>query len=166
MEQQHIARSLIWGCRAQLMRPKSLGGVVRSILVQMFLFQTRKATENFGPAQLRIKTYPGSESPGKPSNISPSSVLTKASCEGISALSSGLGDGGTSQKPSAHKKERNKKAYKKERNKRLWFISLLFSNPNHYRTGTMFMTDSFREHFLPAHITVLQTEAKAVWGGG
>lgn len=28
----------------------------------------------------------------------------------------------------------------------------------------MFMMDSFREHFLPAHITVLQTEAKAVWG--
>jgi len=28
----------------------------------------------------------------------------------------------------------------------------------------MFMMDSFREHFLPAHVTVLQTEAKAVWG--
>lgn len=56
--------------------------------------------------------------------------------------------------------------YKKERNKRLRFIRLLLSNPNHYRTGTMFMMDSFREHFLPGHITVLQTEAKAVWGGG
>lgn len=30
----------------------------------------------------------------------------------------------------------------------------------------MFMMDSFTEHFLPAHITVLQTEAKAVWGEG
>lgn len=28
----------------------------------------------------------------------------------------------------------------------------------------MFMMDSFREHFLPAHVTVLQSEAKAVWG--
>lgn len=54
--------------------------------------------------------------------------------------------------------------YKKGRNKRLWFINLLFSNPSYYRTGTMFMMDSFREHFLPAHVTVLQTEAKAVWG--
>lgn len=54
--------------------------------------------------------------------------------------------------------------YKKGRNKRLWFISLLFSNPSYYRTGAMFMMDSFREHFLPAHVTMLQTEAKAVWG--
>lgn len=54
--------------------------------------------------------------------------------------------------------------YKKGRNKRLWFISLLFSNPSYYRTGAMFMMDSFREHFLPAHVTVLQSEAKAVWG--
>lgn len=55
--------------------------------------------------------------------------------------------------------------YSKERNKRLGFIHLLFSNPSYYRTGAMLMMDSFREHFLPAHITVLQTEAKAVWGG-
>lgn len=54
--------------------------------------------------------------------------------------------------------------YKKGRNRRLWFSSLLLSNPSYYRTGTMFMMDSFREHFLPAHVTVLQTEAKAVWG--
>lgn len=121
------------------------------------LLEKRKLPKHFDHAQADLKKPTLTlNSKANPANIFPSAHLANADFKSISAT--GLGQTEALFRSLQHV------IHEKGRNKRLRFISLLFSNPSYYRTGTMFMMDLFGEHFLPAHVTVLQTEAKAVWG--
>lgn len=121
------------------------------------LLEKRKLPKHFDHAQADLKkTTLTLNSKANPANIFPSAHLANADFKSISAT--GLGQTEALFRSLQHV------IHEKGRNKRLRFISLLFSNPSYYRTGTMF--DGFiRRTFSPCPRNCASDRSQSCMGG-